>query len=280
MRASSGLPVEFVCHIWMCLAPTCMYAFISVLVRLADCESSSHWWFESPWAGTYAFADQTFHLCMWIPSPTPLQVLDPSSYHTVSGHSAVKEFTGWLTTAVEIQSLWLRSLWYKSCALSSQHVLRVSRSLLFLASHSSKEVPKRVVVVKRKLKQSWPGQEESVCLPKRLSPRLLQYINIQQVFFGLASMCELVLCSEILSASEALVGRLWCTSLLEETIGVWNLNSWNLYLGKEGSICKVDLWFWATEISGLLTWNKKQNLKQPQLLLKYETDFWLNFFWN
>lgn len=38
-------------------------------------------------------------------------------------------------------------------------------------------------------------------------------------FWGLPSICGLVLCSEILSASKAVVGRL-CVPLLEETIGV------------------------------------------------------------
>lgn len=87
-------------------------------------------------------------VCKFLSPPPHLQVLDPFSYQTVLGHSAVKEFIGWPISAVEILSPGLYSLCYKSCALCSQHVLRVSSSLLLLALHSSREVPRRVIVVK------------------------------------------------------------------------------------------------------------------------------------
>lgn len=92
-------------------------------------------------------------VCKFLPSP-PLQVLDPFSYQTVSGHSAVKEFIGWPIFAVGIVSPRLYGLWYKSCGLCSQHALKVGSSLLLLALISSREVPRRMAVVKQKLKQS------------------------------------------------------------------------------------------------------------------------------
>lgn len=142
--ASSGLPVEFGCHTWTCPSP---YLDVCIYLSFSQRWLTVHHRLPEP-APTHLQTRRFIQVCKFLPPPPFLQVLEPFSYQTVSGHSAVKEFIGWPISAVEIVSPGLYSLWYKSCALYSQHVLRGSSSLLLLALHSSREVPRRVDVVK------------------------------------------------------------------------------------------------------------------------------------